>query len=95
MPQPKSGWKAAIVGLFLMAFAASAALLGTAELLQRFSLGGVSRTNAVFDRAKLEWFNTQYLQTLPIDELLPFVEAELKRAAATGTTGAAQPATGN
>ena len=31
MPQPKSGWKAAIVGLFLMAFVASAALLGTAE----------------------------------------------------------------
>ncbi len=24
----------------------------------RFSLAGVSRTNAVFDRAKLEWFNT-------------------------------------
>jgi len=39
----------------------------------------VSRTNAVFDRAKLEWFNTQYLQKLPIEELLPEVEAELKR----------------
>jgi glutamyl/glutaminyl-tRNA synthetase len=32
----------------------------------------------VFDRAKLEWFNTQYLQKLPIEELLPEVEAELK-----------------
>jgi glutamyl-tRNA synthetase len=41
----------------------------------------VSRTNAIFDRAKLEWFNTQYLQKLPVDELLPYVEAELKRAA--------------
>src|ERR1700726_170315 len=29
----------------------------TAELIERFSLSGVSRTNAVFDRAKLEWFN--------------------------------------
>ncbi len=54
--------------------------LRTAELLQRFSLEGVSRTNAVFDRPKLEWFNTQYLQLLPIEELLPEVEAELKRA---------------
>jgi len=39
----------------------------------------VSRTNAVFDRAKLEWFNTQYLQKLPVEELLPEVERELKR----------------
>jgi glutamyl-tRNA synthetase len=53
--------------------------LRTAELIERFSLEGVSRTNAVFDRAKLEWFNTQYLQKLPIDELLPEVEGALRR----------------
>src|SRR6266852_2554160 len=29
--------------------------------------------------AKREWFNTQYLQKLPIEDLLPEVEAELKR----------------
>ena len=52
----------------------------TDELIRRFTLAGVSRANAIFDRAKLEWFNTQYLQKLPIDELLPYVEAELKRA---------------
>ena len=54
--------------------------LRTSELLEKFSLQGVSRTNGVFDRAKLEWFNTQYLQKLPIEELLPAVEDELKRA---------------
>lgn len=54
--------------------------LRTSELVDRFSLSGVSRTNAIFDRAKLEWFNTQYLQKPPVEELLPFVEAELKRA---------------
>jgi glutamyl-tRNA synthetase len=53
--------------------------LRTKDLLERFSLEGVSRTNAVFDRPKLEWFNTQYLQKLPIEDLLPEVEAELKR----------------
>ena len=53
--------------------------LRTSELLKRFSLEGVSRTNGVFDRAKLEWFNTQYLQKLPIEDLLPEVEKELKR----------------
>src|SRR6266513_1905833 len=53
--------------------------LRTKELLEKFSLEGVSRTNAVFDRPKLEWFNTQYLQKLPIEELLSEVEGELKR----------------
>ena len=53
--------------------------LRTSELLEKFSLEGVSHTNAVFDRPKLEWFNTQFLQKLPIEELLPEVEAELKR----------------
>src|SRR5260370_23001073 len=53
--------------------------LRTKDLLGKFSLEGVSRTNAVFDRPKLEWFKTQYLQKLPIEELLPEVEKELKR----------------
>jgi glutamyl-tRNA synthetase len=53
--------------------------LRTTELLAKFSLEGVSRTNGVFDRPKLEWFNTQYLQKLPIEDLLPEVEKELKR----------------
>ena len=53
--------------------------LRTKDLLEKFSLEGVSRTNGVFDRAKLEWFNTQYLQKLPIEELLPAVEAQLKQ----------------
>jgi glutamyl-tRNA synthetase len=52
----------------------------SSELIQRFSLSGVSRTNAVFDRAKLEWFNQQYIQKLSLDELLPAVQAELERA---------------
>ncbi len=52
----------------------------TSELVERFGLSGVSRTNAIFDRAKLEWFNTQYLQKVPVEELLPFIEAELRRA---------------
>jgi glutamyl-tRNA synthetase len=53
--------------------------LRTYQLLEKFSLESVSRTNAVFDRPKLEWFNTQYLQKLPIEELLPEVEAQLKQ----------------
>jgi glutamyl-tRNA synthetase len=65
----------------------------TPELIERFSLSGVSRTNAIFDRAKLEWYNTQYLQKPAVEEILPFVEAELKKAGlwqeAWGTSEAA------
>jgi glutamyl-tRNA synthetase len=53
--------------------------LRTNDLLEKFSLEGVSRTNGVFDRAKLEWFNTQYLQKLPIEDLLPEVRQQLKQ----------------
>jgi glutamyl-tRNA synthetase len=53
--------------------------LRTSGLIERFTLAGVSRTNAVFDRAKLEWFNQEYLQKLPINDLVPEVRAELER----------------
>jgi glutamyl-tRNA synthetase len=56
-----------------------AEFLRTPELVARFALAGVSRTNGVFDRAKLEWFNQQYLQKLPIGDLLPAVQGELQR----------------
>ncbi len=66
--------------------------LRTSELKERFSLAGVSRTNAIFDRPKLEWFNTQYLQKLPVEDVLPHVEAELKRAKLwDGSPAAADP----
>jgi glutamyl-tRNA synthetase len=55
--------------------------LTTPELVSRFTLAGVSHTNGIFDRAKLEWFNSQYLQRLPVGDLLPYVKAELQRSA--------------
>src|ERR1700739_2051736 len=35
--------------------------LRTKDLLEKFRLEGVSRTNGVFDRANAHWFNNQYL----------------------------------
>ncbi len=64
--------------------------LRTSELMERFSLDGVSRTNAIFDRPKLEWFNTQYLQKLPVEDVLPYVAEELKRANLWNGSQAAQ-----
>jgi glutamyl-tRNA synthetase len=53
--------------------------LRTPELIEKFSLSGISRSNGVFDRAKLEWYNTQYLQKPPVEEVVPYVEGQLKR----------------
>ncbi|MBI2956468.1 MAG: glutamate--tRNA ligase [Acidobacteria bacterium] len=54
-------------------------LMPTEELVRRFRLENVGRTNAVFDRSKLEWFNGEYLRTQPLARLLSYVEAELRR----------------
>jgi glutamyl-tRNA synthetase len=50
------------------------------ELVTRFTLGGVSGGNAVFNPEKLEWFNQQHIARLPIDELVRRVEPLLRDA---------------
>ncbi len=60
------------------------------ELVKQFSLEGIGRANAVFNFKdddprhwtddKAMWMNAEYIRTMPLDELLPMVEAELKRA---------------
>ncbi|MFQ5927908.1 MAG: glutamate--tRNA ligase [Terriglobia bacterium] len=54
-------------------------LMRTEELIRRFRLEQVSRTNAVFDRDKLEWFNAAYLRGEPLEKILPQVAASLRR----------------
>ena len=54
-------------------------LMRTEELIERFSLEQVSRTNAVFNLSKLEWFNAEYVRSYPLEKLLPYVQAELQR----------------
>ena len=48
------------------------------ELISQFSLKGVSKSNAVFDVDKLQWFNSQKLSILTAEKLLPYVKTELK-----------------
>jgi glutamyl-tRNA synthetase len=62
-------------------------VLGDAELVRLFSLEGISRSNAVFDRAKLDWFNTEYIRAYPAERLLPLIEEEWKK---VGLSPAAQ-----
>jgi glutamyl-tRNA synthetase len=53
--------------------------LGDQELIKLFSLEGISHSNAVFDRPKLDWFNTEYIRAYPADRLLPLIEDEWKK----------------
>jgi len=60
------------------------------ELIEAFSLEGISRANAVFDVRKNDpkfftdpkalSINTHYLRKLPVEEIAPYVRAELEKA---------------
>jgi glutamyl-tRNA synthetase len=50
------------------------------ELVDRFTLEGISGGNAVFNQEKLDWFNQQYIMRLPIEELAARVRPWLERA---------------
>jgi glutamyl-tRNA synthetase len=54
-------------------------ILGDAELVRLFGVEGISRSNAVFDRAKLDWFNTEYIRAYPAERLLPLIEEEWRK----------------
>src|SRR5271165_4206637 len=55
------------------------------DLIQLFSLDGISKSNAVFDNDKLAWFNTEYIRAYDAEKLLPLIEEEWARAGFTPT----------
>ena len=60
------------------------------EMIERFSLEGIGRANAVFNfhendprrwtDDKAIWMNAEYIRTMPLEDLLPMVKAELRSA---------------
>jgi glutamyl-tRNA synthetase len=54
-------------------------ILPEAEMIAAFSLEGIQKKPAVFDVAKLEWMNGQYLSQLSADDLLAPTARELER----------------
>jgi len=46
------------------------------EMIERFSLEGINKKSAVFDTAKLEWMNGQYLARMSAEELEPLVREQ-------------------
>lgn len=63
-------------------------ILSKDELVQLFSLEGIGRANAIFNFQendpkrwtddKALWMNAEYIRTMPLEELLPMVKAELR-----------------
>jgi len=61
-----------------------------AELIEKFSLEHIHHNNAIFNFQennprhwtddKALWMNAEYIRTMPLDELVPLVKAELKSA---------------
>ncbi len=49
------------------------------ELIDLFDLSGIAKSNAVFDRGKLDWFNSEYIRACPAAQLLPLIEEEWKK----------------
>jgi glutamyl-tRNA synthetase len=60
------------------------------ELIEKFTLDGIHRSNAVFNFSESDprrwtdekaiWMNAEYIRNMPLDELLPLVREELKAA---------------
>lgn len=63
-------------------------VLSKEELIEYFSLEDINRANAIFNfhehdprrwtDDKALWMNAEYIRTMPLDELLPMVKAELR-----------------
>lgn len=63
-------------------------ILSKEELIEYFSLEGIGRANAIFNFTendprrwtddKALWVNSEYIRTMPLEELLPMVKAELR-----------------
>jgi glutamyl-tRNA synthetase len=54
-------------------------IMPEAEMIEAFSLEAIQSKAAVFDTAKLEWMNGQYLSATPASELLDPVRRQLDR----------------
>lgn len=55
-------------------------LFTTRELIERFTLEGISGGNAVFNTEKLDWFNHQHLLRLEDEELIVWLQPVLEKA---------------
>ncbi|MBQ9461531.1 MAG: glutamate--tRNA ligase, partial [Clostridia bacterium] len=51
-----------------------------AELAENFSIDGISKSPAVFDYDKLDWFNSEYIKAMTVEEFAAVAEPYFKKA---------------
>jgi len=57
-------------------------IFSTEELIERFSLEGISKANAVFELDKALWMNAQYIRGTTAEDLEPLVRDQLEKTGA-------------
>src|ERR1035438_519928 len=59
--------------------ASSQEIMDDRAMIDLFDLSGIAKSNAIFDRSKLDWFNSEYIRACPAVQLLPLIEEEWKK----------------
>lgn len=55
-------------------------ILDRAEIIEKFSLDGCSKSPAIFDLSKAEWINGEYIKKLPLERLVEALRPYLEEA---------------
>jgi len=63
-------------------------IMTLAEMIELFSLEGIQSKAAIFDTAKLEWMNGQYLSMTSAEELYPLIQPRLEELGVNGNRDA-------
>ena len=66
-------------------------ILPREEIVARFDLANVNRKGAQFDLAKCDWFNSQYIQQMPMSRYLELVQPWLEKAGIYADAAALEP----
>jgi len=65
---------------------ASTEIMSVQQIIENFSLEGISKTSAIFNIEKLDWMNGSYIRALPLDDFIdrarPFLEGGVPESAA-------------
>ena len=44
------------------------------ELIEKFSISGLSKSSSIFDEAKMKWLNGEYIKELPFDKFMEYAK---------------------
>jgi glutamyl-tRNA synthetase len=68
-------------------------LMSRPDMIERFSIDGISSGDAVFNIEKLDWMNGQYIARMPVNELAAIVRPRLDEAGLSGSPVVRHPTT--